>query len=180
VVCACLILTDVRIGNAAAADFSPASRECEIKAAFLYNFTKFIEWPTRSPPDTTAPFVIGVLGDSPCAEPLERLVRNRKVNGRAITVRRVESIQDASATHILFVGNEQEARFGKLEPAIEALPILTVGESSSFASMGGAINFVLQDDKVRFEINTSSADHAGVRISAQLLKLATAVHRSER
>lgn len=166
--------------GAEAAPAATASREYEIKAAFLYNFTKFVEWPAGSFPDAHAPLVIGVLGDSPFAAALERVVHDRTVNGRAIIVRRVESLAELASAHVLFVASAEEARFGSLEPTIETSPILTVGESEFFASLGGVVTFVLQDDKVRFEVNTSSADHAGLKISAQLLKLAASVRRSRR
>jgi hypothetical protein len=172
-----LIGLPVNAAGADAASGGPA-REYEIKAAFLYNFTKFIEWPAQSFADAGAPIVIGVLGDSPCAEALERLVKDRKVNGRAIVVRRVESAAEARTTHILFVGSRQEQQFARLEPEIGSLPVLTVGESQAFEAGGGIVNFVPQDDKVRFEINIGSADRAGLRVSAQLQKLATVIRRS--
>ncbi len=178
---AALVLTAlacVPLSNAGAADTAAITREYEIKAAFLYNFTKFIEWPQQSFPDANAPIVIGVLGDSPGQPALLQFVKDRRINGRAIVVRRVESAQEASATQLLFVATGQEARFEQLQAAISAIPVVTVGESQAFVSDGGAINFVLEGDKVRFEVNTTSADHAGVKISAQLLKLATTVRRS--
>jgi len=164
--------------NAGAAAAAAPARECEIKAAFLYNFTKFVDWPAQSFANADAPIVIGVLGDSPCAEALERLVKDRKVNGRTIVVRRIASAEQAKVTQLLFVGSAQEAQFAGLEPAIESLPVLTVGESPGFATLGGAIDFVPQGDKIRFEINIDAAEHAGLKISAQLQKLATVVHRS--
>jgi hypothetical protein len=166
--------------NAGAADGAAAApgRECEIKAAFLYNFTKFIDWPAQTFANADAPIVIGVLGDSPCVQALERLVQDRKVNGRTIVVRRIASAAEAKVTQLLFVGSAQEAQFAGLEPAIESLPVLTVGESPGFATLGGAIDFVPQGDKIRFEINIDAAEHAGLKISAQLQKLAVVVHRS--
>jgi hypothetical protein len=158
-----------------AAAESPSAREYEIKAAFIYNFTKFVEWPGSSFPDDQTPFVIGVLGDSPCAEALERLASDHKVGSHNIQVRRIASARDMDAVQILFVGSTQETRFGSLAPALATAPVLTVGESPTFASMGGTINFVREDNKLRFEINLNSAKQAGIRISAQLLKLATAV-----
>ena len=166
--------------HAAAADGAAAApgRECEIKAAFLYNFTKFVDWPARTFANDDAPIVIGVFGDSPCAQALERLVKDRKVNGRTIVVRRIASAEEAKVTQLLFVGSAQEAQFAGLERALHSLPVLTVGESPGFATLGGAIDFVPQGDKIRFEINIDAAEHAGLKISAQLQKLATAVHRS--
>ena len=160
--------------NAAAA---PA-REYEIKAAFLYNFTKFVDWPAQTFANANAPIVIGVLGDSPCAQALERLVKDRKVNGRTIVVRQIASAGEAKVTHMLFVGSAHEAQFAGLKPAIESLPVLTVGESPGFATLGGAVDFVPQGDKIRFEINIGVAERAGLKISAQLQKLATVVRRS--
>jgi len=154
------------------------SREYEREAAFLYNFTKFVEWPSRSFVDANAPIVIGVLGDSPCRPALEQLVKDRKVNGRAIAVRRVETAAQLSDTQLLFVGAGQEARFERLQAAVAAAPVITVGESHAFAAAGGAINFVPQGDKVHFEINMQPVDRVGVKISAQLLKLATTVRRN--
>ena len=166
--------------NAGTADGAAAApaRECEIKAAFLYNFTKFVDWPARTFANDDAPIVIGVFGDSPCAQALERLVKDRKVNGRTIVVRRIASAEEAKVTQLLFVGSAQEAQFAGLERALHSLPVLTVGESPGFASQGGSIDFVPQGDKIRFEINIDVAEHAGLKISAQLQKLATVVRRS--
>jgi hypothetical protein len=166
--------------NAGAADGAAAApgREYEIKAAFLYNFTKFVDWPAQTFANADAPIVIGVLGDSPCVQALERLVKDRKVNGRTIVVRRIASAAEAKVTQMLFVGSAQEAQFAGLEPALHSLPVLTVGESPGFATLGGTIDFVPQGDKIRFEINIDAAEHAGLKISAQLQKLAAVVHRS--
>src|SRR3984893_4647230 len=103
--------------NAAAA---PA-REYEIKAAFLYNFTKFVDWPAQTFANANAPIVIGVLGDSPCAQALERLVKDRKVNGRTIVVRQIASAEEAKVTQLLFVGSAHEEPFAGLKPANDAL-----------------------------------------------------------
>jgi hypothetical protein len=166
--------------NAGVTDGAAAApaRECEIKAAFLYNFTKFVDWPPSTFPDSGAPIVIGVLGDSPCAQALERLVKDRKVNGRKIVVRPIASAEDAKLTHLLFVGSAHEAQFAGLKPAIETLPVLTVGESPGFATLGGAVDFVPQGDNIRFEINIGAVERAGLKISAQLQKLATVIRRS--
>lgn len=160
-------------GAAAAPD-----REYELKAAFLYSFTKFVDWPVATFADAGAPIVIGVLGDSPCAQALVRLVKDRRVNGRTIVVRPIASAEEAKVTQLLFVGSAQDAQFAVLKLAIESLPVLTVGESARFATLGGAIDFVPQGDKIRFEINIGAAERAGLKISAQLQKLATVVRRS--
>jgi len=157
------------------------SREQQLKAAFLYNFTKFVEWPARSFASPHDPIVIGVLGHSPFAAALglalDQTVAGRSVNGRGVIVKRVDTAEEAAATHLLFVPTPDEAQFEQIRATIEASPVLTVGESSSFARLGGAINFVVEGDKVRFEISTAPAERAGLRISAQLQKLAKLVRK---
>jgi hypothetical protein len=153
------------------------SREDQIKAAFVYNFTKFIEWPSKSFADANAAIVIGVLGDSPMAAVLDDVVRDRKVNGRPIIVRPIQGAADAASTHLLFVSAAESARWAQLQAAIETRPVVTVGESPSFAQSGGTINFIVQGDKLHFVINMAAAERSGVKISAQLQKLAAAVQR---
>jgi hypothetical protein len=153
------------------------SRGDQIKAAFVYNFTKFIEWPSTSFTDVNAAFVIGVLGDSRMAAVLDEVVRNRKINGRPIIVRTVESAADAASTNVLFVSATESSRWTQVQAAIETRPVVTVGESPEFARGGGTINFLVEDDKLRFIINMTAAERSGVKISAQLQKLAAAVQR---
>jgi hypothetical protein len=154
-----------------------ASRMEQIEAAFVYNFTKFIEWPPQSFADVNAPILIGVLGDSPMAAALEEVVHDRKVNGHPIVVRTIHSVADARSAQVLFVSAAEISLWTQVQAAMETLPIVTIGESPSFGKSGGTINFVPQDDKVRFEINMSAAERSGVKISSQLQKLAAAVRR---
>ena len=152
-------------------------REDQIKAAFVYNFTKFIEWPSTSFADANAAIVIGVLGDSPMATVLDNVVRDRKVNGRPILVRTIQGPADAASIHVLFVSAAESSRWAQLQATIEPRPVVTVGESPWFAQSGGTINFIEQGDKLQFVINMVAAERSGVKISAQLQKLAAAVQR---
>jgi hypothetical protein len=154
------------------------SREYEIKAAFLFNFTRFMEWPVESFADPASPIVIGVIGTDPFGAELASVVQGRRVNGRALVARYISTEEDARAAHLLFVGLTREEDLARLMRAIEGFPVMTVGESAEFAAHGGTITFVRRGDKLRFEINTASAARAHVRISAQLEKLATVVRRS--
>jgi hypothetical protein len=154
---------------------SAAAKEYQVKAAFLYNFTKFIEWPPRSFSGPEDPIVIGVLGDGPFAAELEQVVMNRNVNGRGLVVKPVVSVAEAQSVDVLFVSEAQEYMFGEIAPVIAHNPILTIGESRAYAHSGGIINFVLDNDKVRFEINMEAAERAGLKVSAQLQKLARAI-----
>lgn len=153
------------------------SKEYQIKAAFLYNFTKFVEWPQGSFADKSSPIVIGVVGRNPFGDTLETIVRDRTVNHRAIVVKLIDQADEVHGIHLLFVPEGEETH---LPPAVwQRVAIIAVGESADFAALGGTIIFTLEGDKVRFEINQETSERAGLSISAQLLKLATVVRRKD-
>jgi hypothetical protein len=165
-------------GGAPAADAEDALiSETQIKAAFIYNFTKFIEWPKASFPANGKPIVIGILGETPLTAELGVIVAGRQVNGRPIVVTSVRTAEDLASIQVLFVSESEDTSFGELAPAIASNALLTVGESPGFAAANGAIVFVRLDGKLRFEINLSAAEQAGLKISGQLQKLAAAVKR---
>lgn len=151
------------------------SKEYELKAAFVYNFTKFIEWPPHSFSTGNDPIIVGVLGDSALGPQLEHLVRDRTVNGRSLVVTKVENLEGARSAHVLFVGKGELALFQNIREGIQDSPILTVGESKAFAVRDGGITFVMENGVPRFEINMRPVDRAGLRISSQLQKLATII-----
>jgi hypothetical protein len=156
---------------------SLTAKEQDVKAAFVYNFLKFVEWPANRFQETNAPIVIGVVGESPITAVLETAVQNHKINGRSLVVKVVETPEDARTTLLLFIPASEDKRLGDLLPALAGSGVLTVGESEAFAKHGGIINFVLPEDQVRFEINMTSAERAGLKISAQLQKLARTVRK---
>jgi hypothetical protein len=149
--------------------------EAQIKAAFLYNFTRFVEWPEGAFAGPQDPLVIGVLGEDALAADLQAIVVGRRVNGRAIVVRNVEDESDAAVAQVLFVSAAVDARLDALHDSLADRAVLTVGESSAFASSGGVILFVERAGKLRFEINMAAAARARVKVSAELQKLAAAV-----
>lgn len=155
---------------------APGYKEHQIKAAFLYNFTKYVEWPADSFADGDAPIVIAVLGRNPVGDELQKAVAGRRVNGRPIVVRTVATAAEARAAHLLFVPEAEEKHFVLLAPELGLAPILTVGESESFSKLGGAIHLVREADKVRFAINLEASEARRLKISAQLLKLAVVLH----
>jgi hypothetical protein len=162
----------------AVSDADPSvAKEYQLKAAFLYNFTKFVEWPSQRFADETSPIVIGVLGRNPFGDELEKIVQGRKINGRTVAVRLLNSAAEARAVHVLFVSAGAEPQLADAMDALRTAGVLTVGESDKFMALGGVITFALETGKVRFEINQDAGENAGLKISAQLLKLATAVHR---
>jgi hypothetical protein len=177
--CAAAWLCASVFGRAAAADAEDALiSETQIKAAFIYNFTKFIEWPDESFPAKGKPIVIGILGETPLTAELGVIVADRKVNGRPIVVASVRTAQDLETIQVLFVSAVEDAAFGELAPTIASNALLTVGESPGFAAANGAIVFVRRDGKLRFEINLGAAEQAGLKISGELQKLAAAVKRA--
>lgn len=138
--------------------------EYQVKAAFLFNFLKFVEWPPAAP---DSPWVIGVLGRDPFGGALDSTVRGKTVNGRKVDVRRYTKASDVKDCNILFIGRDDYERTG-----IPTQPgLLTVGESSGFLKAGGAVSFYVEDDRVRFEIRPASARSAGLHVSSQLLKV---------
>jgi hypothetical protein len=154
---------------------TPTISGSQIKAAFLYNFTKFVAWPAERFDGGRDSIVIGVMGDSLLAAELESIVEDRRVNGRTILVREVHAEDELESVHVLFVGAAEDARFAAVRPGIEGAAILTVGETPAFAGAGGVISFVSAGSKLRFEIDMIAAGRARLKISAQLQELATAV-----
>jgi hypothetical protein len=144
----------------------------EVKAAFLYNFTGFVTWP----PEARAGegIVIGVMGAEEVEAELRRSAAARP--GRAVTVRRVVSVDDAFGAHILFVGARENARLGNLLPALRQAPILTVTEAPDGIDRGSMINFVTAD-RVQFEISVEAAARSGLHLSSRLLSVATRVKK---
>jgi hypothetical protein len=157
----------------ALADF-PAAEEYKIKAAFLFNFTKFVEWPDHALRDASAPFVLAVLGDDPFGDALDSL-KGKTVQGRPLVIRRATSLEDLGRFHMLFVASAERSRLASVLPAAEAMHALTVGDSPGFRSQGGMIQLVRDGDRVAFEINLDASRRAGLKISSKLLALAKAV-----
>jgi YfiR/HmsC-like len=149
--------------------------EYEVKAAFLYNFARFVEWPPETFHDAQEPFVIAVLGRDPFGPALDDTVSGKTVLGRRIEVRRATRAEDIHEAQIVFVSASERAGMPAILKTLERPGLLTVGDVDGFAEHGGAINFIMQGHKVRFEINPTKAEQARLKMSSQLLKLATLV-----
>jgi hypothetical protein len=162
--------------GAAADTRAPLADEWQIKSAFIYNFTKFVEWPESALATASQPIVIGVLGDQALAEKLGAVVAGRNVNGRSIEVKSVRTAAEARATQVLFVTAAEESRYAAMRSELATSPVLTVGETPSF-SVTGAIGFVQHGERLRFEINIDIAERSQLKISSQLQKLAAAIRR---
>lgn len=148
------------------------AEEYSIKAAFLYNFSKFVDWPPESFPNATDAFVVCVLGQNPFGTALEEVVRGKTAGDRKIVLKKVADAQQAKQCQILFVSSSEKKRLPMLLGQLQGASVLTVGETEGFIASGGLVNFKLDGERVRLEIDNEAAGRAGLHISAKLLSLA--------
>lgn len=145
--------------------------EYQIKAVFLFNFAKFVDWPETAFPARDAPIVIGVVGESPFGSALEAAIKDETVKGRKIVCRQFTNESLLTNCNILFISRSEQDHIPALLEKLGKAPVLTVADSEGFTAQGGMINFVLQDNKIRFDINPMVAERAGMKISSRLLNL---------
>lgn len=158
---------------AAAADAAEPVSEAQVKAAFIYNFAKFIEWPAPAQPE--AVFTICATGNEAVAGALEQALSGKTLHSRPVAVRGADDYAALPGCRIVFVGAEAQARFDDIKQAAGAGGVLLVSEWHDGLLRGAAINFLLQQNTVRFEISLPAAQQAQLKISSQLLKLAVRV-----
>ncbi len=156
------------------------AKALKVRAAYLYNFAKFIEWPGDAFTEEDSPFVIGVVGDDVFAEILRKIVRTKKITNRAIVVQKLrwgneEDRVRLERCHILCVGNSVQGRLEDIFSVLKGRSILLVSDIPGFARDGGMIGFVLEKQRIIFEINREALDQANLKASAKLLKLARIV-----
>ncbi len=154
--------------------------EYRIKAVFLLNFMKFTEWPQRAFADQNSPYILAVLGTDPFGQELETLVKDKKIGGRPIIVRRYRSVSDMETSHLLFISASEE---GRVKEALEKLNgsfTLTVSDMENFLLKGGMIRLLKEEQKIRFEINLPPAAKAELNMSSQLLKIAKDIKGSDK
>jgi len=148
--------------------------EADVKAAFVLNFMKFVEWPASAFLSPEDPIVLSVLGNDPIAASLSSL-DGKKVSGRQVVVRKVPGLSALAKCHVLFVGASEKAELAPVLGAIQRWPALTIADFEGFAGRGGTIGFIRRDNLVGFEINEESARKAGLKINAKLLYLGKSV-----
>jgi len=146
--------------------------EHQTKAAMLLKFLPYVKWPERAFATPTSPLRIAVIGTDPFGKALDETFKDKKFGARAIEIVRFKTVADIETCHILFAPQSEAARLDKLLEKLAGKPVLLIGESKDFAASGGAINFVLKDKRVAFEINQDAAKRAELELSSQLLKLA--------
>lgn len=149
--------------------------EYQLKAAFIGKFVKYVAWPPERLGGNDAPLVVGVFGQDPFGDKLEAAFKNRKSEERPVVVRRFHGLEGLVAAHVLFVPAREAGRLGEILHSSRDASLLLIGESDGFAAGGGVINFYLESDKLRFEINTESVRRQKLKVSSDLLKLARIV-----
>lgn len=153
--------------------------EYQVKAFFLYNFARYVEWPPQSFKTRNDPIVICILGRNPFGSALEQAIAGKFVAGRPFAIRQISDLSSIAACHVLFVDSSERKRFRGMAQKFNGSGLLSVGESRGFTPGGGVINFVLEDGKVRFEIDMDAAAREHLRISSKLLILAQIARRPE-
>ena len=142
-----------------------AAPEADIKAAFLHNFARFAEWPDSHFPRSTEEFRMGVLGSADAADALQKLLKDKRIAGRALKILRGQVPADLKACAMVYVTAPEKDQIPRLLEEFKALPILTVGETEGFAQSGGILNFYIDQNKVKFEINPDAASRAGLKVT---------------
>jgi hypothetical protein len=149
--------------------------EYQLKAAFLYNFAKFTEWPENTFKDGSAPVVVVIFGEDPFGENIN-FIKDKSVKNRKLEIKRCHEIKELAACHILFVSSSEKKRLSEILAAIKISSVLTVSDIDSFIESGGVIRFVLTNDNLGFAINAEAVKRADFKISSQLLKFGQLVH----
>ncbi len=176
----CLIASSVLSGGVgkAYAD-SRSEREYQIKAAFLYNFTKFVEWPADRFADDSAPIMLCVFGKDPFGATLEDTVTGKTVKGRHIVISRIDNVDDLDACHVLFVGLSEREGLRQIVASSHGANVLTVGDMDDFVEFGGVISLIKRANKIQFEINLVAAKQARLKLDLKLVTLASSVKKSD-
>lgn len=151
--------------------------EIQIKAAFLYKFTGYVEWPKSSFKDTNSPITIGVVAADEIADELRHMVSGRTMQSRPLNVIEISKESDLSGVHVLFIGRDANARLARLIEAVRQRPILAVTDIPDGLDRGGMINFVIAKRRVQFEIAVDAAEKAGLVLSSRLLSVALRVKK---
>lgn len=150
--------------------------EYQIKAVFLFNFVQFATWPDAPSTVPAGPIVIGVLGDDPFGAVLDEAVRQELIDDRPLEVRRFAAVDEIDICHVLFISRSESRQIASILTALNHRPILTVGDFFGFASQGGMIRLVNDQNRIRLRINRAAAQRAGLTLSSNLLRAATIVN----
>ncbi len=160
------------LGSALAIE-AESAQEYVVKAAFLYNLAKFVEWPDPQP---KGPLFFGILGQDPFGETLDRTVSNKLINGRPVVIKRSAELGPLTDCQVVFIGASETKRLKQILKAFEGRQVLTVGDNEEFVQSGGATALVLEQNRVVLEVNPDQTARAGLKISSRALEVARIVH----
>jgi hypothetical protein len=149
----------------------------DVEAAYLYNFGRFVEWPASVTSNSDS-FSVCVLGQDPFGPALDATLAGETIGGKSVIAKRISTPQEAARCHILFMSSTEDSRLNKIIEALGKDAVLTVSDMPKFSQRGGMIQFVLEGKRVRFEVNLTATQRAGLTLSSELLKVATAVKRN--
>jgi hypothetical protein len=172
----CFILSFTVLMNRAAAQ-EPMPVDYQVKAAFLINFPKYVEWPAGVFPQTNSPITVGIMGDENVANEFATMIKGGKmIAGRPVVLKRIENEDNIGADcHVLFISASLRQRIPAIVEKVKRLPVLTVGEEG-FLEHGGSISLMRRDRKIRFQLDLNAAREAGLKISSRLMDVADSVH----
>ena len=156
---------------------SPKPTDYEVKAAYLYHFGRFVEWPAKATTTKTDSFTICVLGEDPFGPALDVTLAGEMMGNQKVAARRISSPRDSVDCRILFISASEADRLNKVIDALDNSAVLTVSDIPQFSRHRGMIQLVLKENRIRFEVNLTATQRAGLTLSSELLKLATAVRR---
>ncbi|MBV9573924.1 MAG: YfiR family protein [Acidobacteriales bacterium] len=176
VVCAAALVSVSAVQPAQAQ--RPKPSEYQVKATYLYNFGKFVHWPGQVEKVNAGSFEICVLGQDPFGAALDGVLAGETINGKAAVARRISKPEEAATCGVLFISSSEREHIKKILAALQKAPILTVSDMKEFSEMGGMVQFVMEDNRVRFEVNVGAAERAGLSLSSELLKVALNVRRN--
>ena len=146
------------------------THEYDLKAAFLFHFAQFVQWPPEALPEKNTPLTIGILGEDPFGKSLDEMVANESVGGHKLLVRRLQRISQADSCHILFISSSEKNRMEQVLSRVNRRSVLTVGETKDFAQRSGIIGFVVAQKRLRLAVNLAAANAAKLTISSKLLR----------
>lgn len=173
-----VLLASANIVTAPNIHAQDAPSEYQVKAAYLFNFLKFVEWPENAFQDALAPIVIGVVGDDAFGSALPEVIIGKTVQGRDLVIRRYHTGENLRGASILFISASEKKRLPQILASLHGSSVLTVADMSGFLDEGGMIQFFFEEDRVRFAINVDATSQARLKVSSKLLSLARVVGKT--
>jgi hypothetical protein len=171
--CLLVWLIWVSAGFAEAAEAGPT--EAQVKAALLFNIAKYVEWPTNTFASASTPLVVGICEGGAFGIEFEKFTAGKMIGDRPVRIRRILHDQEYKECHILFIGAAEKKRQAEILDHVKGLPLLTAGETDDFLRQGGMIEFVIKENKVRFQVNLAAARKIPLSISSRVLNVADVV-----